>query len=43
MTYWLYAGAWAVVRRLPERVAYRLFDLVADVVWRMRPPAVLRF
>ena len=33
MTYWLYAGAWAVVRRLPERVAYRLFDLVADAVW----------
>ncbi len=42
MTYWLYAGAWAVVRRLPERVAYRLFDLVADVVWRRRPAAVLR-
>jgi KDO2-lipid IV(A) lauroyltransferase len=33
VTYWLYAGAWAVVRRLPERVAYRLFDLVADAVW----------
>jgi KDO2-lipid IV(A) lauroyltransferase len=42
VTYWLYAGAWAVVRRLPERVAYRLFDLVADVVWRRRPAAVLR-
>ena len=42
MTYWLYAGAWAVVRRLPERVVYRLFDLLADVVWRMRPTAVLR-
>jgi hypothetical protein len=42
VTYWLYAGAWAVVRRLPERVAYRLFDLVADLVWRRRPAAVLR-
>ena len=37
LTYRLYAGAWAVVRRLPERVAYRLFDLVADLVWRRRP------
>ena len=32
LIYRLYAGAWAVVRRLPERVAYRLFDLVADLV-----------
>ena len=42
MTYWLYAGAWAVVRRLPERVAYRLFDLVADLVWWRQVAAVRR-
>ena len=30
------------MRRLPERVAYRLFDLVADLVWRRRPAAVLQ-
>jgi lauroyl/myristoyl acyltransferase len=42
LTYRLYAGAWAVVRRLPERVAYRLFDLVADLAWRRRGPSVRR-
>jgi KDO2-lipid IV(A) lauroyltransferase len=42
VTYWLYAGAWALVRRLPERVAYGVFDLVADAVWWRRIPAVRR-
>ena len=42
VTYLLYAGAWWVVRRLPERTAYRLFDLLADLVWRRRPGPVLR-
>ena len=42
MTYWLYAGAWALVRRLPDRVAYRLFDLIADAVWWRRIPAARR-
>lgn len=42
LTYRLYAGAWAVVRRLPEPVAYRLFDLVADVMWRRRGALVRR-
>lgn len=42
LTYWLYAGAWAVVRRLPERAAYALFDLVADLVWRRRAAPVVR-
>jgi len=40
--YWLYAAAWAVVRRLPERLAYRLFEVLADMVWRQRGPAVVR-
>lgn len=42
LTYGLYAGAWGLVRRLPERVAYRLFDAVADLVWRSRRGPVLR-
>jgi lauroyl/myristoyl acyltransferase len=42
MTYRLYAGAWALVRRLPERLAYRLFDRIADAVWRRRAAPVLR-
>ena len=32
LTYRLYAGGWALVRRLPERPAYGLFDLIADLV-----------
>jgi KDO2-lipid IV(A) lauroyltransferase len=42
LTYLLYAGAWAAVRRLPERSAYRLFALIADLAWRRRGPAVRR-
>jgi KDO2-lipid IV(A) lauroyltransferase len=41
-TYGLYAGAWALVRRLPEESAYRLFELVADAVWRRQGRAVQR-
>lgn len=40
LTYRLYAGAWGLVRRLPEPVAHRLFDLVADVMWRRRGGSV---
>lgn len=29
-----YRAGWRLVRLLPERVAYRLFDLIADVAWR---------
>jgi KDO2-lipid IV(A) lauroyltransferase len=42
LTYGLYAVAWGLVRRLPERMAYRLFDAVADLVWRTRRGPVLR-
>jgi phosphatidylinositol dimannoside acyltransferase len=34
LTYRLYAAAWAVVRKLPEPSAYRVFELVADLAWR---------
>ena len=40
MVYRAYAAGWAVVRRLPEPVAYRLFDAVADLVWWRRPSGV---
>jgi lauroyl/myristoyl acyltransferase len=40
LTYRLYAAAWAVVRRLPERSAYRAFDLIAELAWRRRGRSV---
>ncbi|HEX7189331.1 MAG TPA: phosphatidylinositol mannoside acyltransferase [Actinomycetes bacterium] len=42
LTYRLYAAAWALVRWLPERVAYRLFALVAEAMWRRQGAAVRR-
>jgi KDO2-lipid IV(A) lauroyltransferase len=42
LTYRLYAAAWAVVRHLPERAAYLLFERVADLMWRRRGAAVVR-
>lgn len=38
----VYRGGWAVVRVLPEPLAYALFDLVADLAWRRRGPRVRR-
>ena len=40
--YAVYAAAWALVRRLPERVAQGLFTVAADVAWRRRGGAVAR-
>ena len=37
-----YTGGWAVVRRLPEPVAYGLFRAGADLVWRRRGKGVHR-
>ena len=37
-----YRAGWAVVRRLPERVAYAVFDLIADVACRRGGPGVQR-
>jgi lauroyl/myristoyl acyltransferase len=42
LVYGLYAGCWAVVRRLPEDVASSVFELVADVVWRRRGAPVVQ-
>ncbi len=40
LSYRAYAGGWAVVRRLPEGLAYRLFEGLADLVWWRRPEPV---
>ena len=37
-----YAAGWALVKRLPEPLAVRLFDRIADTVWRRRGKSVLR-
>ncbi|GAB2679147.1 phosphatidylinositol mannoside acyltransferase [Thalassiella azotivora] len=38
----VYLGGWRVVRLLPERLAYALFALVADVAWWRRGVGVRR-
>lgn len=42
LTLRVYRLGWAGVRRLPERPAYALFDLVADLAWRRRGAGVRR-
>jgi KDO2-lipid IV(A) lauroyltransferase len=42
LTYRLYAAGWWLVRRMPERAAYRLFRLVADVMARRDGPPARR-
>jgi lauroyl/myristoyl acyltransferase len=42
LTYRLYAFGWGVVKRLPERTAYKLFELIADRVWARRGKGVTR-
>lgn len=37
-----YRAGWRLVRLLPERAAYRLFDVIADVAWRRRGAGVQR-
>jgi len=37
-----YRSGWFLVRRMPSRVAYRSFDLLADVAWRRRGKGVQR-
>lgn len=33
---WGYGAAWTVVKLLPERTAYRVFDVIADRLWARR-------
>jgi len=37
-----YRAGWSLVRRMPPRLAYRTFDLLADVAWRRRGKGVER-
>jgi lauroyl/myristoyl acyltransferase len=37
-----YRTGWSLVRRMPGRLAYRVFDLLADVAWRRRGKGVER-
>ncbi len=40
LTVHAYFAGWRLVRLLPERAAYRLFDVVADQAWRRRGRSV---
>ncbi|HEV3173585.1 MAG TPA: phosphatidylinositol mannoside acyltransferase [Actinocrinis sp.] len=42
LTYRLYAFGWGVVKRMPERTAYKLFELIADRIWARRGKGVTR-
>jgi len=37
-----YRSGWFLVRRMPDRLAYRVFDLMADVLWRRGGKGVQR-
>ncbi len=37
-----YRAGWSLVRRMPARIAYSSFDLLADVAWRRRGKGVER-
>ena len=41
-TEWAFATGWRVVRLLPERSAYAVFDAAADGLWRRRGAGVLQ-
>lgn len=40
VTYWAYATGWRIVRALPEKQAYGLFNQFADQAWRRRGKGV---
>jgi phosphatidylinositol dimannoside acyltransferase len=42
LTYRVYAFGWGVVKRLPERAAYKVFELIADRIWARRGKGVTR-
>lgn len=37
-----YRAGWSLVRRMPDRLAYRSFDLIADLLWRCGGKGVSR-
>lgn len=42
VTYWAYATGWRIVRALPEKQAYGLFNRFADQAWRRRGKGVVQ-
>ncbi len=42
MTYYAYAAGWSVVRRMPEKMAYRNFERIADRLWKKRGGGVIQ-
>jgi KDO2-lipid IV(A) lauroyltransferase len=42
VTYWAYATGWRIVRAMPEKQAYAMFDRFADVAWRRRGKGVVQ-
>jgi KDO2-lipid IV(A) lauroyltransferase len=42
LVYIAYATCWGLVRLLPERLAYSVFDRIATAVWRRQGPSVRR-
>ena len=42
VVYRVYAAGWAIVKWMPERAAYKLFEMVADRVWARRGKGVTR-
>ena len=42
MTEFAFAAGWNVVKRMPERAAYRSFDAIADQLWKRRAGGVVQ-
>ena len=36
LAYRVYAAGWGLVKRLPEKTAYQLFERIADRTWARR-------
>lgn len=43
LTYYAYLTGWTAVRRMPERMAYGIFQQIADRTWRARTKGVLQY
>jgi KDO2-lipid IV(A) lauroyltransferase len=42
-TEWAFATGWTVVKRLPERLAFQVFDRAADALWWRRGGGIVQF
>lgn len=43
VTEWAFGAGWQVVKWLPESLAYGVFDVAADTLWRRRGSGVIQF